>query len=276
MLEVVPCGVSEGVEKEAPGGWVTKHLIVGYGRMGQRHAAILRAFGDHVDSIDLDWEPGKTDYEPYDSILVCTPPKTHKTVILDVLSFNPNKPPVFIEKPLVDELWEPWSPNSGYLANPASMVACNWRYCQCIDASQGFIEMGYPADQETAYLDMIHFLDLFWLNYGEPEFGGVGKVGPVLRKQTVVEDKIIVDIWRKIEMTVSTEGKMLSVVFDPGAEKPYMRHNGKSVHRKGVCSMFERQMRDWRECVKIRTSHLNSLQVAAKRTNWLISKMEKQ
>lgn len=65
---------------------------------------------------------------------------------------------------------------------------------------------------------------------------------------------------------------MLSVVFDPGAEKPYMRHNGKPVHRKGVCSMFERQMRDWRECVRYGVPHLNSFAVAAERTNWLIER----
>jgi uncharacterized protein YfbU (UPF0304 family) len=120
--------------------------------------------------------------------------------------------------------------------------------------SSGSIEMGYQANQETAYLDMIHFLDLFWTSWGKPEFGGF----------TTSKGKIT--------LTVSGAGRVLDVVFNPSSTTRYTKKDGKFVHKKGVCDMFQKQMRDWRECVKLGRSHLNSLEVAAERTNYLIAK----
>jgi hypothetical protein len=219
-----------------------KHLVVGYGHMGRKHADILRSFGDVVESVDLEWTP-KQDYGGYDSVLVCSPAEKHfehfRTIPLGL--------PTFVEKPIATH---PLT----FTLTTTTMVGCNWRYCQCVDMSQGDIEIGYKADPETAYLDFIHFLDLFWTNWGEPEFGGVGRLG------------------KNLEMIVSTDKAVLKVVFDYSATKPYTLKDGKKVHAKGVCDMFTRQMRDWRECVRLGRPHLNDFATAAERTNWLISR----
>jgi hypothetical protein len=220
-----------------------KHLVIGYGNMGKRHAEILRGFGDEVDSVDLEWTP-KQDYSGYDSVLVCSPAEKHFEHFRDI----PLGIPVFVEKPIATHFL------TFATSLPATMVGCNWRYCQCADMSFGDIEIGYRASKDTAYLDLIHFLDTFWTSWGKPEFGGVGTLG------------------KKIEMVVSTEKAVLSVAFDPSSKKPYTRRNGKPVHAKGACDMFAKQMRDWRECVRLGRPHLNDFATAAERTNWLISR----
>ncbi len=217
--------------------------------MGRRHSEILRSFGDEVDGVDLGWDPEKTDFKQYNSVIIATPPKTHLNAILWVDRKTLGATPVFVEKPLTSEIWKPQE----YTCS-ISQVACNWRWCFCADMSSGSIEMGYPANQETAYLDMIHFLDLFWVSWGRPEFGGF----------TTSKGKIT--------LTVSGSGRVLEVVFNPNSTTRYTKKDGKSVHKKGVCSMFERQMRDWRHSVYCNLQTANPIQVAAERHNWLVQK----
>src|SRR3990167_2636160 len=96
-----------------------KHLIIGAGRMGMKHAKMLQSLGDACEMVDLGWDASRYDFRSIDSILVCTPPETHRDYINRL---TPIGIPLFIEKPVIT--------HPGAIFGPSvSMVACNWRWC---------------------------------------------------------------------------------------------------------------------------------------------------
>lgn len=216
------------------------HLVIGYGNMGRRHAQILRDMGDTVKAVDINESIPRIGR--FDSVLICTPPESHKSITRSVRGA-----PVFIEKPVSVR------PSRLSELSTLSMVACNWRFCTCADwKGHDLIEFGYIAPTQYAYLDIIHFLDVAWEKYGKPDSAALSNRNGVL------------------EFMGDFDGATLECLFDYRANLPYTILNQRTLHSPKPCGMFIKQMKHWRDCVKKGVDSCNPHYLAAYRTNWLI------
>lgn len=224
-----------------------KHLIIGAGRMGRKHAQTLTRSGEHAEMVDLGFDPAQAD--GFDSILICTPPDAHSDLIR---LFGHSRPsiPIFCEKPVLGHPGE----LQGAILPKVSLVACNWRWCQCYESIRQ-IDCGYPHDPKYGYLDLIHFLDLYWERYGEPaefamdvEPAGSGFISGPHRPIRFMQ----ATIWNSYS--------------------PWCEFGGKIIHRNGPCDMFERQMKVWLDVVAGKSKSPNPIETAVERTEYLISR----
>lgn len=225
-----------------------RHLIIGSGNMGKRHADILKRMGDDVTLLDLGWESSKEDVKAFDSILVTTPAETHTDILLKLCRAAPLVP-LFLEKPFTTEPVRFFKPS-------ISMVACNWRFCDCLSKVPKKVYSRYPSKAgENFYLDAVHFLDLFWEAYGEPEFSGISVNGPIVNL-TLSKGFDFMDI--------SLENSPLTQSFTD--DRPIHEDRGGD---RGMCGMFTHQLAHWRYCVKFNRESINPFNKADERTDYL-------
>lgn len=219
-----------------------RHLIIGAGRMGRKHAQTLTRLGEHAEMVDLGFDPAQAD--GFDSILICTPPDAHSDLIR---LFGHSRPsiPIFCEKPVLGHPGE----LQGAILPKVSLVACNWRWCQCYESIRQ-IDCGYPHDPKYGYLDLIHFLDLYWERYGEPSSA-------------------------EFKITKKGAGMLLGLRMNVAlwqSSTPWCEFGGKIIHRNGPCDMFERQMKVWLDVVAGKIKSPNPIEMAVERTEYLISR----
>lgn len=222
-----------------------KHLIIGAGNMGRRHGKILEGMGDEVHYWDVGFDVSDLHALRPRSILICTPPDTH-VPILQQLSHFDYEIPTFVEKPIFTEIDAVHFPE-------ISMVACNWRWCRCLVWSQHTTIMsGYGKATE---LDHIHFLDLFWEEFGKPDMVRAlrrEKRSPLTGLFYAREDREV-------------EAYILDLPDDT-----YTLVNWREIHYGIPCEMFVSQMKHWRECVQTGTQSCNPIPMAVERTAWLL------
>lgn len=231
-----------------------RHLVVGSGNMGRRHGDILMRLGDFVEYVDIGFDPQSFDYDRVDSVLICTPPETHAGLCNSII--DKSKPsgsftwkPVFIEKPIISR-----SSEKIFYGHPRTMVACNWRWCGCV-IPVGDIMCGYPINGEYAWLDQIHFLDIYWERYGRPKSASIsidGSCGSVMR--------------------ISGSPSFVSSIINFQEQQTWFGSDIelKRIHRKGHCDMFLKQMEVWRDVCMGKTASPNPIDKAYERTSFLI------
>ena len=237
-----------------------RHLVIGAGKMGRLHGKILTGMGDEVFYADIahDFSPKhfrirySKNYK-LDSILICTPPETHAETIAALAPFGV---PLFCEKPLAvtqDEL----------RALPElhiTMVACNWRYCQCTTWHKvKTIKFGYKSKDKRPELDFIHFVDLLWDRFGRP-LEGAAKEGRLI---------YLPSFKSKIDHPIE-------ILFDQNVDMHYTQINDKKIHFNWVCRMFERQMEQWRETLQRKQGSPNPFKTAKERTLWLLDTIQNE
>lgn len=207
-----------------------RHLIVGSGNMGKRHGAILESLGDEVKYVDLGYNLDRDGTYDAESVLICTPPETHADY---VNHFKLTELPLFCEKPV--------STDGLKLDYPGrSMVACNWRFCKCISRPT-VIQSAYQSTDKVPFLDLIHFLDLFWLEHGRPVSAAGQRSNGTYTMHLTCES-----------------GCRMTVVLDTSADKPKTVVDGDPVHET-PCDMFQKQMAVWRLVAKGITQSPNTV-----------------
>lgn len=215
--------------------------------MGRRHRGVLEGLGDFCEMVDLGFEPAQHDFRPYDSILVCTPAQNHASLLYELAKAQK---PIFCEKPVITDLAQ-----CPELPLVPSMVACNWRYCFCLDHETNNISLGYPADPNYGWLDLIHFLDWFWYFHGEPDGGCLD----ITAREAVLSVRANGG-WNSLNVLIGLQDKQPT------------RADGSILHPDGIfCPMFETQMKHWRECVLHDRQSENPVETALERIQWLIS-----
>ena len=219
-----------------------KHLVIGSGNMGTHHAAILTDLGDAVDMVDLEFQPSRK-LLAYDSVLLCTPAQTHAGMIRRLAKY---RRPLFVEKPVFTK-----AERVDYDA--ISMVACNWRWCPHVadndDSRTDRIICQYPG---AVFLDLIHFVDVFWEKFGCPNI--------------LIRNGRGLKWW---SATMAKGGRRFLATICPMPDNPLTTYNDRAIH-KTPCSMFEEQMLSWRFFVDRGTESDNPISKAAKRTAWLL------
>lgn len=208
-----------------------RHLVIGSGNMGRKHAQILQELGDKVDLCDLEFKPGDH-VEQYNSLLVCTPAETHAGLIKALACYET---PLFVEKPVFSK--------SEHLEYPdISMVACNWRWCTDITTrGRNSIDCSYPKASQH---DLIHFVDRFW-----EEHGKITDAWPC-------GDSLVIEDSRHAFRASVTDGRQETLF------------NGMPLLHS--CDMFVKQMKCWREVICGKESP-NPISKAVKRTSWLLN-----
>lgn len=224
-------------------------LVIGSGNMGKRHGAILTQFGCNVSYVDIEFRSDADGVSMFDALVIATPGPTHAKLIKELA---PTNKPLFVEKPVIVGI----NDLMGVVLPKISMVACNWRYCECADPV-GEIVSVYKATEEEAKLDFIHFYDWFVHKHGEPDLAryvqgqGAGRLS-LLKDGTYFASNIIWD----------------------GALGPQTWYTPKlskrQIHVYGPCPMFQYQMAEFLRCVKERVQSDNPIEVAAERTAKLI------
>lgn len=236
-----------------------KHLIIGYGSMGFKHGKILNQLGQTYDVLDIvpDLDLIAADeikhykdvshikWNNYLSVLICTPPDTHIS-ILDKVQLDI---PVFIEKPIIVE-----NVLTNYITprRAPTFVACNYRFCkEYWESDIRFIEYGYLCKGPFSYLDLIHMVDLCWEKYSVPEFGNISSFSNI--------HNLIMGF---------NPNRFVTVVGNNQSPIKYSRLNGKEETISN--EMFLNQMSHWLDVVKGRSVSTNPVSTALERTKWLI------
>ena len=211
-----------------------RHLVIGAGNMGRKHAKILADLGDTVDFADLEFKPGQH-VTQYDSLLICTPAETHAPLIKALAQY---RVPLFVEKPVFAE--------AEHLECPGiSMVACNWRWCTCIttDGTNAITAL-YP---QALPHDYIHFVDRFWHDQGQPR-GWLAQQDPP-----------------RIVLSGPLGELSAHIASGPAADTCF---NLEPLEHS--CEMFAKQAVTWRRCVSGGDESPNPIAIAAERTSWLL------
>ena len=201
--------------------------------MGKKHALTLADLGDTIELTDLDFKAGPK-VKDYDSLLLCTPPETHASLIRQLAEYSI---PLFVEKPVINSL------NESAIAYPGkSMVACNWRWCNDITTrGRNSIECEY---QNAKPHDIIHFVDRFW-----------------------EEHRGVKTAWRGQEYLILEDRKhMLKVRISESRETKSLFNSVSIEHQ---CDMFVKQMQSWRSTIR-GEQEINPISKAAQRTTWLL------
>ena len=231
-----------------------KHLIIGYGVMGKKYERILTDLGDMVDVCDIEFNPDRTEWSAYDSVLICTPPETHAKLIYAVSDFF-FKGKIFCEKPLVTYLEEDINTVTDDIT---SMVSCPWRYCTCVNWVQlENIKCFYSARDKGPRLDLIHFVDVVWEKYGIP--------------------KVAYFAQKRKRNFLNVNGRTFNLVFTKKKQKTVYKaydEASREIH-KTECSMFFDMMKDWRKVVSGKIKSPNDFRKAEFRTKWLMEIMKK-
>lgn len=237
-----------------------RHLVIGAGNMGKRHGSILESLGDQIRYEDLGFDPNGYDYRTVDSVLICTPAKTHLDFVSAVANQNSDIP-VFIEKPVIDSL----PCNLPGILPDISMVACNWRWCECIDPTNEIL-CAYRTDQLSAALDQIHFYDWFCSQNGEPERGifiqGLGGNRMELSRG---------DKW--LSSSILYDGTIQDQAWWGRYDSQKKKGYHKPLHSYGMCPMFVQQMITWRQVVAREIVSPNPIPLAIDRTLALLRLM---
>lgn len=226
------------------------HLIIGAGNMGKRYDALLKKLGQTTKLVDLEFDPEvlENEYDRYDSVFICSPAETHLELIRSLPYILQ-----YVEKPVVHMLtnFEIW------LGDP-SHVSCPWRFCRCFELTNDLdIAIGYKGDSRYWYLDLIHFVDLFWHRWGKPDACFIDIAGTLATA--------------RMSLGTGLKARVMSISLDCGLGNRYTRINGKPIHTLGPCSyMFEDQVKYWLKCLDDSSIQLNPIDIALARTNWLL------
>ena len=226
-----------------------KHLILGYGTMGKRYEQILKDLGDSVDTADIGFDPATVAIK-YDSVLICTFPETHVDWIYEVSDYMFTGA-LFCEKPVLTKLEDKVITSTN---NIKTMVSCPWRYCRCINPLYPPLRFrcNYVSRDKKPELDLIHFIDLDWENYGMPLNSSVKVFGPLLKYHSTNFD----------------------VVIHSNSNKNFTIFNEEEVIHNPVCNMFISMMEDWRKVIKGELISPNPVEKAEFRTKWLLEALK--
>jgi len=215
----------------------------------------LLDLGEYVHLFDID--PGRTqdcirDYGWYDSILICTPPETHYKLITELGRY---KVPLFCEKPIICE------PGAYKWPDVPSLVGCNYRFNDDYTTgySQTYTNM-YKNTSKYAYLDLIHFIDLWWEKWGKPSQYKLSVFGPYI------------DFWGRFGSFQKWE-MAVQLTVNSKVNQAFVADCGSNVLRneRNMTICFYKQMVHWLQVVKGKEKSVNPFKKAYKRTEWLIN-----
>ncbi|MBA2500481.1 MAG: Gfo/Idh/MocA family oxidoreductase [Chitinophagaceae bacterium] len=185
-----------------------KVLIIGLGSIAKKHVAALQELDPHVElfalrytvpAIELSgivniYEPDRIKNLGIDFVIISNPTFKHKETIAGLLHLNL---PLFIEKPLFEDLEGEALLNTIAEKNIITYVACNLRFLECLKFAKTFIKGKrinevniycgsylpdwrpgqnfrevYSANKEMGggvHIDLIHEFDYAYWLFGKPK-----------------------------------------------------------------------------------------------------------
>ncbi len=145
-----------------------KHVVIGLGSIGQRHAAILRSQGEEVIGVDI--APSKKfpfpvyeqlqdiGHPDFDVVWICTPTHIHSRQAIESLNKGVH---LFVEKPVAHTLESADSIRRAWEKMPNKKmvwVACNMRFHPAVIKLRRLIAAGIIGQPRIHRIHFSHFI----------------------------------------------------------------------------------------------------------------------